>query len=107
MKKLSTYFLGAALLVFAAGCSKSSDPTPATPTLSAKTVLLTTPKWRITAIATTLNFAGQTTTNDSWTNQPSCRKDDFTKFNTDQTGVVDEGLTKCSSSAAQIRNATW
>jgi hypothetical protein len=107
MKHFSSFLLGLSMLLALAGCGKKSDPTPATPALSAKTTLLTTPKWRITAIVGTTTFAGQTTTADGFTNQPSCVKDNFSKFNSDLTATYDEGATKCSTSAAQTKQGTW
>ena len=97
------------LLVLAlAGCSKKADdPTPTTPALSAKATLLTTPKWRITAIAGATTFAGQTTTNDAYAGLASCRRDDFSKFNADLSVVKDEGATRCSSTDPQTKAGTW
>jgi hypothetical protein len=106
MSKLSTYLLGVSLVLVVAACGKKDDPTP-TPSFSAKTTLLTTPKWRITAVAATTTFGTQTVTSDGYTGQPACVKDDYIKFNTDLTAVKDEGATKCSTSSPQSRPATW
>ena len=91
-----------------AGCSKKADdPTPTTPPLSAKTTLLITPKWRITAIVGALTFGGQTTTTDSYANLPTCRRDDFSKFSADLTVAQDEGATRCTQTDPQTRAGTW
>lgn len=106
MKHFSSFLLGLSLLLTMVGCGKKSDPTP-TPSFSANTVALTAPKWRITAIVGATTFAGQTTTTDGYAGLPNCQKDNFLKFNTNLTAVYDEGATKCSSSAAQSKQATW
>ena len=106
MKNFSSYLLGLSLMLALAGCGKNSDPTPATK-LSANTTLLTTPKWRISAVVGTTTFGGQTTTVDGYANLQSCQKDNFIKFNADLTAVSDEGATKCSSSAPQSKQGTW
>ncbi|GAA4501904.1 hypothetical protein GCM10023172_24430 [Hymenobacter ginsengisoli] len=36
-----------------------------------------------------------------------CDKDDFYKFNTDKTAIVDAGPTKCSPSDPQTESGTW
>jgi hypothetical protein len=106
MKKVSSYLLGLMLAVTVASCSKD-NPAPA-PTVSAKATLLTSPKWRITAIATSSTIGGQALPGgDGFTNQPACVKDDYIKFNTDLTAVKDEGASKCSTSSPQSRPATW
>lgn len=99
--------VGASLLLALAGCSKKSDPTPAAPALSAKTLLLTAPKWRITAIVGATTFNGQTITTDGFANLQSCVKDNFSKYNSDLTLIYDEGATKCSNTAPQTKPGTW
>ena len=99
--------MGASLLLALAGCGKKSDPTPATPSLSAKATLLTTPKWRITAVVGTSTFSGQTITTDGYAGLASCIKDNFSKFNPDLTAISDEGATKCSPTAPQTKQGTW
>lgn len=90
--------------LLAACSSNNSSPTPS---VSPRTQLLTTPKWRITGITQALTFNGQTFTSNAYATVSSCRKDDFGKFNVDKTVVTDEGPTKCSSSAAQTKTGTW
>lgn len=104
MKHFPSFLLGLSLLLILAGCGKKGDPTP---TFSAKTVLLTAPKWRITAIVGTTTFAGQTATIDGYAGLASCQKDNFLKYNTNLTAVYDEGALKCSTSTPQSKQATW
>lgn len=107
MAKFSTYFLCLSLALTAAGCGKKSDPTPTANPLSAKATLLTTPKWRISAIVGTTTLAGQTQTLDGYAGLQACQKDNFLKFNADLTVSYDEGGTKCSTSAPQSKPGTW
>jgi hypothetical protein len=107
MKKFSSYLLGLSLAVAVAGCGKKSDPTPATNPVSAKTALLTAVKWRITAIASTTTFLGQTVTGDSYASLPACQRDNFQTFATNLATTFDEGATKCSSSDPQTKQGTW
>ena len=107
MKYFSTLLLSLSLFFAVTGCGKKSDPTPAAPTLSANTVTLTAPKWRISAIVGTTTFAGQTVTTDAYAGLPSCQKDNFLKYNSDLTAIADEGATKCSTSAPQSKQGTW
>ncbi|MBJ6107579.1 hypothetical protein JAO73_01040 [Hymenobacter sp. BT523] len=107
MRKPSTYLLGLALALTVAACGKKSDPTPTPDPVSAKTNLLTTPKWRITSSVGTTTFMGQTVTTDVYASLQSCQKDNFAKFNLDHTAVSDEGATKCSASGPQTKQGTW
>ena len=96
------------LAIGLASCSKKTDdPTPTTPTLSAKVTLLTTPKWRITAIVGGTTFNGQTTTTNSYALLPVCQQDDFYKFNTDFSAVADAGVVRCAPSDPQTKTGTW
>lgn len=107
LKKITLLSALFAALVLA-GCSKKTeDPTPTTPTLSAKATLLTTPKWRITAIVSAATFNGQTTTNDSYATLRQCKRDDFGKFNADFSVVTDEGATRCTSTDPQTKTGSW
>ncbi|MBF9235967.1 hypothetical protein I2I05_01025 [Hymenobacter sp. BT683] len=107
MNKRFTHLLILSLALVAAACGKDGDPTPDKPAVSAKTALLTTPKWRITAIVGTTTFGGQTTTINGYASLPACQKDNFGKFNVDKSVVMDEGATKCSTTAPQSKTGTW
>jgi hypothetical protein len=107
MAKFSTYLLCLSLALSAASCGKKSDPTPAANPLSANATLLTTPRWRISAIVGTTTFAGQTQTIDGYAGLQACQKDNFLKFNADLTMTYDEGGTKCSTTATQAKPGTW
>jgi len=107
MKQFYAYLMGPLLVLGMAGCSKD-DPTPAAPAVSAKTALLATPKWRISAIVSAGTIAGQTIPpRDSFSGQSDCIKDNFWKFDTNLTVTQDEGALRCSPTAAQSRQATW
>ena len=107
MKNFSSYLLGLSMMLAVAGCGKNSDPTPTAKPVSANTTLLTTPKWRITAIVGTTTFSGQTTSVDGYAGLANCQKDNFSKFNIDLTAISDEGATKCSTSTPQSKQGTW
>lgn len=96
-------------LLFFAGCSKSSDPTPANP--SEREGLLTTPNWHLTSVIQTQTAAsGAVVTNDITPANATlpCAKDDFTHFNTDRSFIVNQGTIKCSPSGAQQTTpGTW
>ncbi|MDO7873254.1 hypothetical protein Q5H93_00810 [Hymenobacter sp. ASUV-10] len=106
MTKISTCLVALSLGLLLASCGGSGNSNP-TPSVSPRTQLLTTPKWRISGISQALTFNGQTITTNAYAGVSSCRKDDFGKFNVDKTVVTDEGATKCSSSAPQSKTGTW
>jgi hypothetical protein len=106
MTKTFTSLAALSLGLLLAGCGSTGSSNP-TPSVSPRTQLLTTPKWRITAISQMLTFNGQTITSNAYAGVSSCRRDDFGKFNVDKTVVTDEGATKCLSAAAQTKTGTW
>jgi|GEM_PF-1284836 len=116
MMKLSALFCGLTLAAAVTGCGSKNDPTPSTPAVSAKTALLTAKNWRCTASTSVVTFyiGGQTTTTslDGYAQFPSCRRDDFLKFDVGASGgtnpwTVDEGATRCTSTGPQTRTGTW
>jgi hypothetical protein len=102
MKKLLLFALAVASL---SACKKGSENNPS------KTGLLTSKKWRVTAFTATYSTSGgsapTTNTVDQYAQTPACSKDDFYKFNTDKTLILDEGATKCSTSGPQTTAFTW
>jgi hypothetical protein len=99
MKKL-THLLPFLFLAFA--CEKDEDNGT-----KSKKDLLTKSSWVQITLKTRLSG---TTTNfgDQFPTLDACRKDNRSKFNADQSYQVDEGPTKCSANATQIRETgTW
>lgn len=113
MTKIFTSLAALSLGLALAGCD-SNKSTP-TPSASPKTQLLTAKNWRLTSSVSrvTFNIFGQTTstTLDGYAQFPSCRRDDFLKFNVgtgnNNAWVVDEGSTKCTTTGPQSRTGTW
>jgi hypothetical protein len=113
MTKISTYLMALSLGLSLAGCS-SNDPTPSR-SLSPKTQLLTATNWRLASSISQVTFdvSGQplSTTVDGYAQFPTCRRDDFMKFNvgtgTNNAWIVDEGATRCVSTGPQSRTGTW
>lgn len=102
MKQLLLVALGVASL---SACKKDNDATPTAPT---RTTLLTPRNWRITALSTTTTATGGTpTTVDAYAQMPACQKDDFRRFNINNTLVIDESTTKCTTTAPQQTSARW
>lgn len=116
MKKLFTHLVVvAALAATASGCSKNNNPQPAA-SQSANVTALTAKKWRITGTTNTSSFvdASQpgsaplyTNTIDVYASYPSCRRDDFVKFDANGNWTIDEGATMCAGSTQQSRTGTW
>ena len=84
MKK-KLLFLSAFLVLLAFGCKKD-DPT--------LIEVLQSGKWKIAGV----KFNGT----DAISSIEACELDNFTRYNTDNTYVVDEGATKCDSTDPQI-----
>lgn len=109
MKKIYSYSLGLCLAAAVVGCSKddSDQSKPSGPKLTAKETLLVSKNWRITAITGSHTAFGQSFESDSYTQLPTCKKDNFIKYNADKTAVGDEGATRCSTNDPQTANFTW
>jgi hypothetical protein len=93
-----TAFLLIGLSLFA--CKKKKDEAPD------KTSLLVAQAWKLDA-------AGIDTNNDGTIDPvpgfsvPSCTADNTFVFNSNGTGVIDEGATKCNTSAPQTSPFNW
>ena len=98
------YVLSALLLVGLAGCSKKDDSAVLTPT-----DLLSAKNWRKSAQTTSTVYSTSSTPSvqDEYSSVQACRRDDFTKFNTDNTVTVDEGATRCYATDPQTRTYKW
>src|SRR5437763_5630402 len=110
MKIFSSAFL---LLVFAltfASCSKKSTPDPASaPT---KTDLISASAWSYQDAGIDANRDGAVDAGGSFsvlipTLVPPCRTDNSISFKKDNTGLVDEGATKCNTTDAQSSVFNW
>ena len=93
-------------LLFSA-CNKDDD-------LITKTDLLTSSSWKVTAEIIdpgfpTFDNQGNITgsTNDLFAMMDDCSKDNILSFNTDKTLILDEGATKCESTAPQKTTVSW
>ena len=93
-------FLCCGLLVLAA-CNKKEDSN-----MSAKAQTLVAGKWQLSAYTGTVNYMGQDTTADLYSQMADCDKDDFILFAADGTGTVDENTDKCANDQ-QVESFTW
>ncbi len=84
------------LLTVQIACKKSSSNSTPPKT---NTQLLTQASWKFQSAS----ISGS----DITSSLPTCQKDNTMKFNTDGSGVLDEGATKCNSSDPQTTNYTW
>ena len=94
------------LLIIWTACHKSnSSSNTNTNTPSARTVLLTKAAWKFDTAGADLNKDGTIEQGDN-TLQP-CFKDNTYLFNTDSTGIADNGALKCNPSDPQTFPFTW
>jgi hypothetical protein len=96
MKKL----LLLSLAVMALGACKKDDS-------SSRTYLLTSKNWRVSAATNTLIVNGQPVVTDTYATYPACDRDDFYRFNSNNSVVRDQGLLKCNASAPQTVTGPW
>ena len=96
MRKLFLFVLGVAAL---GACKKNNETSPE----ASRTELLTAKSWRLAAATIT---AGTSKT-DEFAASQACERDNFLKFNTNKSVVVDEGATRCDPSDAQTQTSTW
>lgn len=98
------------LLLFVVAClpaCRKADEKPAIqPT---PTELLTRSQWREVGhtfgsfITNRKSFTG----GNVYDQQPACRRDDFLRFNANQTFVFDEGASRCTSTDPQQKTDAW
>ena len=94
------------LFIFATAisCKKKGSEEPKIE-LSAKTVLLTKSNWYLSDNETKVGAGG--TWGSNYQGIYDCRKDDYLKFKTDNTGISDEGATKCNIQDPQSVPFSW
>jgi len=95
MKRILAIFVLTAFTVVFVSCKKSNDGNGKT-----KTELLTQASWKFDK-ATASGFG------DISSQLPSCKKDDIITFSSNNTGVADEGATKCNTGDPQATNFNW
>ncbi|WP_157547657.1 hypothetical protein [Hymenobacter sp. DG25A] len=86
-------------------CKKDNDDNkPKT-----KTELLTAKNWRLSAAVGSLTSGSSTYSQDIFADMEPCQKDDFEKFSTDKTAILDQGATKCDDMASdpQTQKVAW
>jgi len=104
MKKSLILFLLLASSLFISSC-KDDEPaqTPKT-----RTQLLSASPWKLSAAAINpgLNIGGTIIT-DFYSQIDACKKDDLVKYESNKTGVYDDGATKCEASDPQSIPFIW
>ncbi|MCB2380463.1 carboxypeptidase-like regulatory domain-containing protein [Hymenobacter sp. BT635] len=89
------------LTVEASSAPKTQDVT----VLTERTALLTGIRWKVTSNIS-LNVTTGTSL-DFLAADPACARDNFLRFNADNTLSVDEGVVKCSASGPQVFSYGW
>ena len=97
---LFCFLLGGIALQFACG----KDDPPAGPT---KTELITKAAWKYDTGGVDANKDGFVDTNLPPGYVQACNTDNTLTFNTNNTGVADEGASKCDPADPQTRDFTW
>ena len=90
---------GCLVSVLMSSCSKNDDSTP-----KSKTELLTASVWKIASVGVDLDKNG---TVDLPYSLEACEKDNTFKFNTNGSGISDEGPSKCDASDPQSEDFIW
>jgi hypothetical protein len=92
-------------------CSKKDDDKKTTPTPVTPTTDKLIGSWKtIAAVADRPVYHWNTLelVTDLWDREEDCRRDDLLTFKADNSYVADEGATKCTASAPQIKDeGTW
>jgi hypothetical protein len=96
MIKPLLFVLGVASL---GACKKNNETSPE----ASRTELLTTKSWRLSASTITTG----TSVKDEYATSEACERDNFIKFNTNKSVVVDEGATRCDPADMQTQTSTW
>lgn len=98
MKQIKNVFL--ILLALTSCTKKKEDPTP--PITRAQ--ILSAKKWQLRS--STIEAPGQPLT-DIYAQLGACSRDDYEQFNSPNTFIYDEGLTKCSPADPQTQVGVW
>lgn len=108
---MKNFSLGLCLLatVSLVACSKKSDLEPVQPT---KTDNISASAWTYQEAGLDANRDGMVDAGGSLTTLlptlvPTCRTDNFITFKKDNTGLVDEGATKCNMADASQTSFNW
>lgn len=92
-------------LVTGISCSKNNDNPPS------KTALLTSSNWKLVAQTYHGDYDGDGTVDavdyNMYADFEACEKDNFMKFNTDGSGIADEGPSKCDAADPQTETVEW
>jgi hypothetical protein len=100
------FFLSVFLVAFCTACRKADEKPLMQPTT---TDLLTRSQWR--EVGHTFGSFGTNrnsfTGGNMYDQQPTCRRDDFLRFNANQTVVFDEGASRCNSTDPQQKTDAW
>ncbi len=104
-KSLSVLVIFSSVFILHSCKDDSADPIP---TVKTKTDILTAAAWRISAatVDPALDVAG-TQISDFYAQMDACDKDDLTKYESNKTGVYDEGATKCDPADPQTSIFSW
>lgn len=96
-------FAALALVLSLASCKKDEE-------VKTKTQLLTAKAWKLTALTVDpaiVNPITQTTITDAYAQRLPCENDDLTTFKDNNTAILDEGPSKCSSTDPQTETVNW
>jgi hypothetical protein len=95
-------FLCCSLFLFAACKKKDNDNNSG----FTRAQTLEAGKWQLSSYTGTVNYMGQDTTADFYSQMADCDKDDFLLFAADGTGTLDENTNKCANDP-QIEHFGW
>ena len=92
-------------LISMSGCGDDPLPAPA----PSKTELICKGKWEIASlpIDPAIDLGMGVKLKDYTQMMQDCEKDNFYTFSADNTYILDEGLLKCSPTAAQTKSGAW
>ncbi|MFD2785007.1 lipocalin family protein [Hymenobacter rubripertinctus] len=98
MKRIAFLALAIAASSAFVGCGSDNDPAP-----KSKSELLMAKSWRVTAQTESVGTATQ----DTFSSEDACTKDDLAKFIANGIFIADEGKTKCDPSDPQQFAGNW
>ena len=89
-----------ALLLFCAACKKEESKQH----VKTKKEILTSGKWKVTSSKALIQSPGSPAQHDLFASIPPCQQDNLYVFNSEGTGTIDEGETKCNPDDPQSTN---
>lgn len=105
MKKL---LIAAAILCIAFAACKKDDGGQTNTTTTSRKDTLTTGKWMVSSMMLTYTLSGKESTVNIYDSLQACAKDDLYLFLTNGNVTIDQGTTKCDTSAPQQnQSGTW